>query len=64
LDQVGALDPDLESAVRAAIRLLLQLGCTDEARLRVRHLKARLAALGVAVSSNVRALFDYMNRQR
>ncbi|MFF3671602.1 LysM peptidoglycan-binding domain-containing protein [Microtetraspora malaysiensis] len=57
-DQACALDPDMESAARAAIRLLVELGRTDEARLRVRHLKARLAALGVSASSETRAVLD------
>ncbi|GGP12240.1 hypothetical protein GCM10012278_59160 [Nonomuraea glycinis] len=63
LDQECALDPDLEGAARVAIRLLLQLGHADETRLRVRYLKACLAAPGVA-SPNPQALFDHMNRHR
>ncbi|MFF4776595.1 tetratricopeptide repeat protein [Microtetraspora fusca] len=60
-DQACALDPDMESAARAAIRLLVELGRTDEARLRVRHLKARLAALGVSASAETRAVLDQPN---
>ncbi|WP_433347666.1 LysM peptidoglycan-binding domain-containing protein [Microtetraspora malaysiensis] len=62
-DQACTLDPDMESAARAAIRLLVELGRTDEARLRVRHLKARLAALGVSASPETRAVLDQMNRR-
>ncbi|MEV4105970.1 bacterial transcriptional activator domain-containing protein [Nonomuraea sp. NPDC049649] len=61
-DQACILDPDMESAVKASIRLLVELGRTDEARLRVRHLKARLATLGVDASPATEALFDHINR--
>ncbi|KAA9374855.1 LysM peptidoglycan-binding domain-containing protein [Microbispora cellulosiformans] len=60
-DQACALDPDMESAARSAIRLLIDLGRTDEARMRARHLKARLDALGVTCSSETQALLDRMN---
>ncbi|WP_328855397.1 LysM peptidoglycan-binding domain-containing protein [Microbispora hainanensis] len=60
-DQACALDPDMESAARSAIRLLIDLGRADEARMRARHLKARLDALGVACSSETQALLDRMN---
>ncbi|MDF5758419.1 LysM peptidoglycan-binding domain-containing protein [Spongiactinospora sp. TRM90649] len=57
-DQACALDPDMEAAARSAIRLLNTLGRTDEARLRARHLKARLDTLGVECSPETRALLD------
>lgn len=60
-DQACMLDPDMESAARSAIRLLVQLGRTDEARLRGRHFKARLTALGVDPSPATKVLFDHMN---
>ncbi|MFB4269627.1 LysM peptidoglycan-binding domain-containing protein [Nonomuraea sp. GTA35] len=55
-DQACALDPDVESAARSAIRLLTTLGRTDEARQRFRRLKARLDALGVPVSPETQAV--------
>ncbi|GIH52343.1 DNA-binding transcriptional activator of the SARP family [Microbispora rosea] len=60
-DQACSLDPDMESAARSVIRLLIELGRTDEARMRARHLKARLDALGVQCSSETQALLDRMN---
>ena len=51
----------MESAARSVFRLLIDLGRTDEARMRARHLKARLDALGVACSSETQALLDRMN---
>ncbi|GAA4561114.1 LysM peptidoglycan-binding domain-containing protein [Planotetraspora kaengkrachanensis] len=62
-DQACALDPDMESAVAATVRLLFQLGRIDEARLRVRHFKSRLDALGVAASPQTQAIFDKVIRR-
>ncbi|GII52808.1 hypothetical protein Pth03_11970 [Planotetraspora thailandica] len=61
-DQACMLDPDMESAVTATVRLLLQLGRIDEARLRVRHFKSRLDALGVPASVQAQAVFDKVMR--
>ncbi|MEO3807305.1 LysM peptidoglycan-binding domain-containing protein [Nonomuraea sp. B1E8] len=63
-DQACALDPDMESATRSAIRLLLDLGRTDEARQRARHLDARLNALGVAPSPETQAVLQRLNTRR
>lgn len=60
-DQATTLDPDMESATRSAIRLLLHLGRTDEARLRATHLKSRLDALGVRCSPETQAVLDLMH---
>ncbi|RBQ13968.1 hypothetical protein DP939_43085 [Spongiactinospora rosea] len=57
-EQAGTLDPDIEQAATAAIRLLLQLGRRDEARLRARHFKSRLAALGAAPSAETIAIIN------
>ncbi|MEZ0076296.1 LysM peptidoglycan-binding domain-containing protein [Planotetraspora sp. GP83] len=57
-DQACALDPDMESAARSAIRLLLRLGHADEARIRTNHLKTRLASLGVLPSPETQAVLD------
>lgn len=38
------------------------LGRTDEARLRFRHLKARLTMLGVDTSPAIKLLYDHMNQ--
>jgi DNA-binding SARP family transcriptional activator len=60
MEQVLQLDPDTESAAAAAIRLLLKLGHRDEARLRARHLIARLNNLGVTPSAETRPLLDQL----
>jgi nucleoid-associated protein YgaU/DNA-binding SARP family transcriptional activator len=60
-DQACALDPDMESAARSAIRLLTTLGRTDEARQRARHLKARLDILGVSPSPETQTVLQQLN---
>lgn len=63
-DQACALDPDMEAAATAAIRLLLKLGRNDEARQRARHLKSRLEGLGVEPSPETRSTLDQVRAQR
>ncbi|PZG20684.1 hypothetical protein C1I98_37405, partial [Spongiactinospora gelatinilytica] len=60
-DQACTLDPDTETAARYAVRLLHTLGRTDEARLRARHLKTRLDALGLECSLETRELLSQLN---
>ncbi|MGW4802007.1 AfsR/SARP family transcriptional regulator, partial [Nonomuraea sp. NPDC004297] len=60
-DQARTLDPDMESATRATIRLLTTLGRTDEARQRARHLKTRLNTLGVSASPETQAVLHRLN---
>ncbi|MEU5859797.1 LysM peptidoglycan-binding domain-containing protein [Nonomuraea sp. NPDC047529] len=63
-DQACALDPDMESAARSAIRLMATLGRTDEARQRARHLKARLNTLGVSPSLETQAVLQQLTAPR
>ncbi|MEV0623986.1 LysM peptidoglycan-binding domain-containing protein [Nonomuraea sp. NPDC050404] len=61
-DQARRLDPDMESAARSTIRLLITLGRTDEARQHARHLKARLDTLGVSASPDTQAVLQRLSR--
>ncbi|MCA2178484.1 LysM peptidoglycan-binding domain-containing protein [Nonomuraea glycinis] len=63
-DQACALDPDMESATRSAIRLLTTLGRTDEARQHARHLKTRLNALGATPSPETQTVLQQLNAPR
>jgi nucleoid-associated protein YgaU/DNA-binding SARP family transcriptional activator len=63
-DQACTLDPDVESAARSAIRLLITLGRTDEARQRSRHLTARLDTLGVAPCPETQAVLQQLHKPR
>ncbi|MFC5830054.1 LysM peptidoglycan-binding domain-containing protein [Nonomuraea insulae] len=59
LEQVCALDADVESAGTGVVRLLHQLGRHDEAHLRARHVQKRLDALGVTPCAESQARLSH-----
>ncbi|MFI6321595.1 LysM peptidoglycan-binding domain-containing protein [Nonomuraea sp. NPDC050556] len=61
-EQASELDPDAETAAAAAIRLLLNLGRRDEARLRARQLVSSLKAIGAAPLEDTQAVLDLLRQ--